>query len=99
MKTKEEYIEYLHIKLDEWSRDIDTLKEKVNDVDQESRAELDNQIGLLKMKRNELGDKINDLRQSGAGAWEDMKSGIDLAGDAMSAAVKSATSRFFNNGK
>jgi len=45
--------------------------------------------------RLEIETKIAELSQSGTEAWEDIKSGLDLAGEAMSTALKSATARFF----
>lgn len=95
MKTKEQYIAYLHKKIDDWNADIDRLMYRADTIDKESRLELNRQIQLLKSKRAEIETKITELSQSGTGAWEDIKSGLDLAGEAMSAAVKSATARFF----
>jgi len=95
MKTKKEYISYLHKKIDEWNDDIDSLLERAERVDAESKAELQDQIRNLQGKRDEIERKIAELSQAGAGAWEDMKSGLDLAWEAMNLAVKSASNRFF----
>ncbi|MGB3212039.1 MAG: hypothetical protein WBB19_15150 [Desulforhopalus sp.] len=96
MKSKEEYIDHLHKKIDDWNADIDTLMVKTERIDRESRTELHDQIQKLKVKRDEIERKINTLSQSGAEAWGDIKSGLDLAGEAMSTAVNSATTRFFS---
>jgi uncharacterized coiled-coil DUF342 family protein len=95
MKNKEQYIAYLHKKIDDWNADIDRLMDKADRIDKESRVELHNQIKILKSKRSEIETKIAELSQTGTDAWEDIKSGIDLAGEALSVAVKSATARFF----
>lgn len=95
MENKEKYIEYLHKKIDEWNSDIDKLMQKADDIDQKSRTELDDQIRILKGKRNEIKMKMKELSHSSDGAWKDIKSGMDLAGEAMGDAVKSAFARFF----
>lgn len=95
MKTKDEYISYLHKKLDDWNQDIDRLLDNVDRIDEKSRAELRQNIQALKDKRDNIEAKISELNQSGGEAWEDIKSGLDLAREAMNAAAKSATSRFF----
>jgi uncharacterized coiled-coil DUF342 family protein len=95
MKTKEEYIQFLHQKIDEWNSDIDKLREKADKLDSKSREELNEQILNLKRKRDEIELKATELSKSGSDAWQDLKSGIDLAWDAMNVAVKSASSRFF----
>ena len=38
--------------------------------------------------------RMEHLQQSGEGAWEDLKAGVELAWDAMGEAMESATSRF-----
>lgn len=94
MKKRDEYIAVLHQKIDEWNNDIDRLKENADKIDAESRVELLEQIQSLKDKRDEMETKATKLGQSGAEAWEDIKSGLDLAWESMNVAVKSATSRF-----
>jgi hypothetical protein len=48
----------------------------------------------LKSKRDEVEKKVSEISRSGENAWEDLKAGVDLAWEAMSEAIKSATSRF-----
>lgn len=95
MKKRDEYITFLHEKLDEWNSDIDRLMEKVERVDAESRTQLKEQIQTLKSKRDQIEGKLSELAETSGEAWEDIKSGMDLAKEAMNAAVKSATTRFF----
>ncbi|MEE4165794.1 MAG: hypothetical protein V2I35_07340 [Desulfocapsaceae bacterium] len=96
MKTKEDYIRSLHRKIDEWDAEIDKLKIKMDRIDDESRAELSENIQLLKEKRDDINRKIGELNDSGKDAWQDLKSGMDLAWEAMNTAVSSATRRFFS---
>ena len=94
MKNKEAYIQKLHAKIDEWNADIDRLKAKANQVEADSRIEYQKQIQALKSKRDDVEKKVHEISRSGEDAWEDLKAGADLAWEAMSEALKSATSRF-----
>lgn len=94
MKSREEYIQFLHRKLDEWNAEIDRLAGLKDQVEEESRAELQTQIDSLKQKRTGIEQQIREITATSAEAWDDMKSGLDLAWEAMNSAVQSAVSRF-----
>jgi uncharacterized coiled-coil DUF342 family protein len=94
MTRKDEYVQKLHAKLDEWSAEIDKLKAKADKAGAESRIEYQNQIKNLQQKRREAEKKADELRSAGEGAWEDLKVGVQLAWDSMEEAVKSARSKF-----
>jgi uncharacterized coiled-coil DUF342 family protein len=94
MKNKEAYIQKLHAKIDEWNTDIDKLKAKADQVEADSKIEYQKQMQALKSKRDEIEKKVSEISRSGENAWEDLKAGVDLAWEAMSEAIKSATSRF-----
>jgi uncharacterized coiled-coil DUF342 family protein len=93
MKTKEDYVQKLHAKIDEWNADIDRLKAKADQVEVDAKIEYQEQIQTLKSKRDEIETKISELSRSGEKAWEDLKAGVDLAWEAMNEAIKSAASR------
>ena len=56
--------------------------------------EYQKQIEALKTNRDEIEKKISEISRSSDYAWEDLKAGVDLAREAMSEAIKSATTRF-----
>ncbi len=94
MSTKDAYVDKLHAKLDEWNAQIDKLKAKADQAEAESRIEYNKQITELQERRSETKQKIEGLRNAGEGAWEDLKSGVQLAVDSMEQALNSAMSRF-----
>ena len=94
MNTKEEFVRKMHSKLDIWNAEIDALTAKANAAEVSARAEYHKQLDALRSKRDEARSKLNALETAGEGAWEDLKAGIELAWDAVSEAVQSATSRF-----
>ena len=94
MTRKDEYVQKLHAKLDEWSAEIDKLQAKADKTSAESRIEYQNQVKNLQQRRRETEKKLDELRSAGEGAWEDLKAGAELAWGAMEEAVKSARSKF-----
>ena len=94
MSKRDAYVQKLHATIDEWNASIDLLKSKANQVNVDSKIEHQNQIEMLKRKRNEIEKKVAALTRSGEDAWEDLRSGADLAWEAMNEAIKTVTSRF-----
>ncbi len=94
MADKDAYVKKMHAKLDEWNAEIDKLKAKADQAEAESRIEYQKQIEDLQDKRREAERKMSQVKKAGEGAWEDLKSGVQDAWDAMDEAVKSARSKF-----
>lgn len=94
MKSKEEFINMLHTKINEWDAEIDKLSAKADQVEAESREEFYAQIAELKSKRSQVEEKLEEARKSGDSAFQDLKSGMELAIDSMAEALNSAMSRF-----
>jgi uncharacterized coiled-coil DUF342 family protein len=94
MEDKDAYIQKLHARLDEWNAEIDKLKSKADKAEAESRIEFQKQIENLRQRRQEAEKKVDEVRAAGEWAWEDLKSGVQLAWDAMEQALKSARTRF-----
>jgi hypothetical protein len=46
------------------------------------------------MKQEAAREKLGELKRAGEDAWEDIKSGMDLAWESLGDAMKSARSRF-----
>ena len=84
MQSKDEYVQFLHRKLDEWNADIDRLRLKADIVEVEKKADLQSQIDMLQSKRRDVEERLRDLSNAGTDAWEDMKGGLDLAWEATS---------------
>jgi outer membrane murein-binding lipoprotein Lpp len=94
MNSRDEYVRKMQAKLEEWNAEIDTLAARADKVTSDIRSEYAGQIAALKVKQATARQKIEELQHSGEGAWQDMKSGIDLAWTAMGEAIDSARSRF-----
>ena len=94
MSARDEYVRKLQEKLGEWNTEIDRLVAKAGEVKAEAKRDYTDQIESLKAKQAAARAKIDELQKSGENAWEDLKSGIELAWAAMGEAIDSAKSRF-----
>jgi predicted nucleic acid-binding Zn-ribbon protein len=94
MNDKDAYVQKLHQKLDEWNAEIDKLKAKADRAEAESRVKYLKKIEDLEEKHITAEKKLAELREAGEGAWQDLKSGLQNAWDAMEEALTSARSRF-----
>ena len=92
--NRDAYVEKMKAKLDEWNAEIDKLEAKARQAEADARIGYHKQIDTLKEKRTNLSKRFDDLRQSGESAWKDMKSGVELAANSLSEALRSAQSRF-----
>ena len=94
MNSKDQYVRMMQAKLDEWSAEIDQLGAKAKHVTAGLKVEYGQQIESLSEKRAVARQKLEELQKSGAGAWEDLKAGMESAWKAMGEALESARSRF-----
>ncbi len=93
-RSREEYIEKLKQKLEDWNTEISSLEAKAEQVAGGLKEQYHKQLEDAKLRRDELQDTLAELKQSGDAAWDDLKSGADLAWDALTTALKSAKSKF-----
>jgi predicted nuclease with TOPRIM domain len=94
MTSREEYIRKMQAKLEEWNAEIDTLIAKAGKAEADVKNEYISQVEALKAKQAAARQRIEALQQAGESAWEDLKSGVELAWTAMGEAIDSARSRF-----
>jgi hypothetical protein len=94
MGMKEAYQQKLEAQLDEWKADIDKMKAKADKADADAQLEYYKRIEDLRLKQQAAQEKLKELGEAGEGAWEDLKTGVELALSSLREAVKSAGSRF-----
>jgi len=94
MSTKDEYVRKMHEKLEHWNAEIDALAGRVEHAEAGARTEYHKQIEAMRGKRDDARKRLDELQQSSEVAWEDMKTGVEMAWDAISEALSSAKSRF-----
>jgi predicted nucleic acid-binding Zn-ribbon protein len=92
--SREDFVIKLKEKIDLWNADLDRLQAKADQTSAEARVKYQQQIEDLQEKRRALEEKIAQLRGAGEGAWEDIRTGMEIAWGSMSEALSSALQRF-----
>jgi predicted nuclease with TOPRIM domain len=92
--ARDEYVQRIKAKLDEWNSEIDRLEDQARQKEADAQTHIQEQIDKVKAKRQTAEEKLDDVRQAGGDAWQDLKSGLELATEAVGDALRSARSRF-----
>ena len=83
--SRDAFVQKMKAKLDEWNAQIDKLEAQSRRKSAEVQADYQQRIDDLKDKRQEARQKIDKLQDAGESAWEDLKSGVELAAGALGA--------------
>lgn len=94
MTTRNEYVEQLKSKLDEWNHDIAKWEEKARGMKNDMTINYEMTMDDLRKKRDEANAKLKELQASSGDAWQDLKAGADSAWSALREAFDKARSHF-----
>ena len=78
----------------EWTAKMDVLKAKAEKAKGEAKIKYYEETEDLRTKQKLAKQKLQDLRESGDDAWEELKAGGDKALDDLRDALNRAASRF-----
>lgn len=90
MSNREQYIEKMKSKLDDLNSEISKLEAKARDKKASFKEDYDEEIKVLKGKREEAGEKLDELRSASDSAWEEVKRGLENAWNSVTNSVSSA---------
>lgn len=93
-EPRDAFVKKMKAKLDEWNAEIDKLEAQSRQKEADFQEDVQQRIAELKSKRQETRQKLEKLQNAGESAWEDLKSGVELAAVALGDAVQSARDRF-----
>jgi len=94
MDTKDSYNAKIDAQLKEWSARIAELKAKAELAEASVKVEYIRQVEVLRIKREEIQVKLEELKKSGDEAWEILKAGVEQAAADLKNSINSAVSRF-----
>ena len=94
MSKRDEYVEKLKHKLDEWNDDIDKLEEKSEHLKGNVKVTYEKELGVLKQQRDTIKVKANELIHSSEEAWDELKVGVEEAWKKFTDAIEKAHSKF-----
>jgi len=81
-------------KLAQYKKDIDQLQAKAERLEGNARTKAEQQLEVLRQKRDEVSEKLKDLSSSSADAWGQIKSGVDAALADLGSAYQKAVNEF-----
>lgn len=94
MMNREQTVEKLKTRLDQWNADIDTLEKKAEGFKADRREELQTAIRDLRRKRAEAREQFEKMKGASDDAFDDLKSGIEKGWDQISDSIEQAKRRY-----
>lgn len=94
MSSRQETLDKLKLKLDEWNTKIDELEVQAKLAKMQNREKYESEIARLKQKRNELRDTLEKMPESGEKAFEELRTVAEQAWEALSDAYNRARDQF-----
>ncbi|MEE4273707.1 MAG: hypothetical protein V2I67_18675 [Thermoanaerobaculales bacterium] len=70
MPTRDEYVEKMKTRLDEWNQEIDRLEAKLADAEEETRTRLEPYMAKARDSRDRVVAKLAELKQSGEASFD-----------------------------
>lgn len=94
MTTRNEYVEELKHRLDDWNAQIAKWEGKARVAKTDMRIEYEMHLDALRKQREETSVKLKELQATSGDAWKELKAGLDVAWTAMHEAVEKAAAHF-----
>ncbi|WP_421621288.1 hypothetical protein [Alkalilimnicola ehrlichii] len=94
MSERNEYLEKIKAKIDEWNADIEKLQAKARQAEAEARIRYHDQIEELRRQRNRAEENLKEARGASEEAFREMRTRLEGAWDDISKAFRKAVDRF-----
>ena len=94
MDTKKLYEEKMDAQIKQLDARIDLLKATVEETKADVKINLQKRIEDLEDKREEAISRLQEIKDAGQVAWQELRAGMDNAIDDFKKAVAQATSKF-----
>lgn len=94
MNRTELYEQEIRAELAQLKAELDTLKARAAEEEAEQRLKFDRYLETLSNKSEEVGEKLESLKDSGGDAVDDIKSGLKEAWERLAIAKQAAEARF-----
>lgn len=94
MASRDEYVEKLKAKLDDWNADLARWEIKAKATQTDARAEYERRIDALRQQRDGAVDHLKRIQSSAGDAWVELARGADEAWEKIREAFEKARSHF-----
>jgi len=94
MISRDEYVETMKAKIDEWNGNMAKLEAKAKEVQEDMRANYETQLAAMRAQREEAEERLKAMRAAGEETWDKMRQGMETAWDNMAKTFQDTASRF-----
>ena len=94
MSKREEFITKMNNRLKEWTAELDKLEEKALTVKSELQGKYRRQIAELRKKREDAEKKLDEIKATGEGAWDNLRGESERAWTALKDAYAAFKSHY-----
>jgi len=94
MGKREDYIDKMAAQLKEWGAKIDMLKAKAEKEKAEVKIKLHEEVETLNQKKQNVHNKLLEIKESTEEAWGKLAEGVDKAWSDLKEAVHHAVEKF-----
>lgn len=93
---KKSFLQIMSEQLLKWDSELNELIKKGDNIKENAKEDYKENIEKLKLKKNDLQKKLEELKDTGGDAWHSMKEGLDNASKDLKSAFSEAISKFKN---
>jgi hypothetical protein len=93
-ESRDAYLRKMQTKLKEWSSEIDKLKAKADASEAKIRTEYSRQIEELRVRREDIGKRMEEMRDAGEESWQELRTGTEKAWNELKTALEKAAAKF-----
>jgi len=94
VSEKAAYRQKIEASMEEWNAEIDKIEARADRAGADMQLQYYEELKKLRALQEEAGRKLEQLEEAGNDAWEEFKSSVDIAIDAIERAVNLANERF-----
>ncbi|RDB42501.1 hypothetical protein DU490_12685 [Halomonas sp. DQ26W] len=90
MSNRDEFVEQMKARLDEWNAEIDELAARARHASDEARVKYEEDIERLKQRRDETRRRLDELQHASEAAWDSLRQGMEESWELMRKAFRDA---------
>lgn len=94
MSKRDEYLEKIKARFDQWDAEIARLQAKSDEAEADAKIEYQKQLEDLRGQRDEAEAQLKEMQATSEDAWNDLEKGFAKAWDAISDSFEKAASRY-----
>ncbi|QTP60598.1 hypothetical protein HNO53_18900 [Billgrantia antri] len=90
MNRRDEFVEQMKARLDEWNAEIEALAARARRAGAEAQTRYHDDIERLRRRRDETRRRLEELQYASEAAWDSLQQGLDDAWELMRKALRDA---------